>query len=125
MHRHALIAILTALGFLALDVSSNAVFALGHVFLGGHSEKEIKKTCDKVGGSYFQGSGAYGCWGPGGDVNCSSKTKNCVGTCEKCGQRLQDLGGTSGILTSGSWFPVFAPPTAGGVRRPINPYVFR
>ena len=31
MHRHTLIAIITLLGFLALDVSSNPVFALGHV----------------------------------------------------------------------------------------------
>ena len=34
MHRHTLIAIITLLGFLALDVSSNPVFALGHVYLG-------------------------------------------------------------------------------------------
>ena len=122
MHRHTPIAIITLLGFLALDVSSNPVFALGHVYLGAHSKTEIKTTCDRVSGTYFEGGGMYGCWGKGGDVNCTNQTKTCVGTCEKCGQRIQDLGGLSGILASGSWFPEFAPPSAGRVRRPINPY---
>jgi hypothetical protein len=124
MHRHALIAILAVLGFLTLDVSSNPVFALGHVYLGTHSQKDIKQHCDAAGGTYISGGGTYGCWGPGGDVNCSAGTKTCFGTCEKCSQPPHDLGGISGILTSGSWFQ-FAPPTAGEVRRPINPYVFR
>jgi hypothetical protein len=124
MHRHALITILTVLGFLTLDVSSSPLFALGHVYLGKHSKKDIEKHCDAAGGTNFEGGGTYGCWGPGGDVTCTAKTGTCIGTCEKCGQRLHDLGGISGILISGSWFQ-FAPPTAGEMRRPINPYVVR
>jgi hypothetical protein len=121
MHRHALIAIITVLGFLTLDVSSNPVFALGHVYLGSHSKQDIKNHCDAAGGVYFEGGGTYGCWGPGGDVTCSEQTGTCIGTCEKCG-RVVVLGDISGVLIWGSWFPVFAPPPAGEVRRPINPY---
>jgi hypothetical protein len=126
MHRQALIAILTVLGFLTLDVSSNPVFALGHEFLGTHDKKDIDKHCADAGGEPFSGGGIYGCWGPGGDVTCSQQTKTCYGTCEKCGQRVSYLGGISGILAWGSWFPQFAPPPrAGNVRRPINPYFVR
>ncbi len=120
MHRHALIAIITMLGFLTLDVSSNSVFALGHTYLGSHSKQDIKNHCDAAGGIYFESGGTYGCWGPGGDVTCSDQTGTCYGTCEKCG-RVVDLGGISGVIISGSWLPEFAPPPAGELR-PINPF---
>src|ERR1700758_5622237 len=84
MHRHALIAIITVLGFLTLDVSSNPVFALGHTWLGSHSKQDIQNHCDAAGGIYFESGGTYGCWGPGGDVTCSEQTGTCYGTCEKC-----------------------------------------
>jgi hypothetical protein len=122
MNRHALIAILTVLGFLTIDVSLNPTFALGHVYLGSHSKQDMKNHCDAAGGIYFESGGTYGCWGPGGDVTCSEQTGTCYGTCEKCGQRVVDLGGVRGVLISGSWFFQFAPPPAGKVRRPINPY---
>lgn len=125
MHRLALIAILTVLAFMTLDVSSNPVSALGHVYLGAHSKQDIKRHCEAAGGEYFEGGGTYGCWGPGGDVTCSSATGTCIGTCERCGQRLQDLGGISGLLASGSWFQLSPPPAGKVRRRPINPYVFR
>jgi hypothetical protein len=121
MHKHALIAIVTALSFLTLDLSSNPVFALGHTYLGSHSKQDIKNHCDAAGGTYFESGGTYGCWGPGGDVTCSDQTGTCYGTCEKCG-RVVNLGGISGVIVSGSWLPEFAPPPAAGVRKPINPF---
>jgi hypothetical protein len=104
MHRLALIAILTVFAFMTVDVSSNPVLALGHVTLGKHSMNDIKSHCDAAGGSYYNSGGVYGCFGPGGDVTCSAKTRNCFGTCENCGARLSETDAISGILTSGGWF---------------------
>ena len=59
---------------------------LGHVCLGAHTRKDIKDHCDAAGGTSFEGSGTYGCWGPGGDVNYTDKSGTCIGTCEKCGR---------------------------------------
>jgi hypothetical protein len=71
--------------FATLTFSSGAALALGHVTLGKHSNKDIKNHCDAAGGTYYNSSGVYGCFGPGGDVTCSGKTKQCFGTCERCG----------------------------------------
>jgi hypothetical protein len=83
MYRLILIAI--TLTLFVCTVYSSPAFALGHVTLGKHNEKDIKKHCDAAGGTPFNQDGVYGCFGPGGDVTCSSKSKKCFGTCEACG----------------------------------------
>lgn len=74
-----------AAAFATLTLPSGAALALGHVTLGKHSTRDIKSHCDAAGGSYYNSSGVYGCFGPGGDVTCSGKTGKCFGTCGNCG----------------------------------------
>jgi len=105
MKRSVLFAIATAaFALTALSFSSSATLALGHVGLGSHSETDIKNHCGAAGGTYYNSSGAYGCFGPGGDVTCSSKTKKCFGTCTNCAAAIKpggrgSLRGVQGILT--------------------------
>jgi hypothetical protein len=90
-----------------LTFSSGAALALGHVTLGKHSTKDIKNHCDSAGGTFFNSDGVYGCFGPGGDVTCSGKTKRCYGTCESCGSaRMTEHADIPAILSSRSfgWF---------------------
>lgn len=127
MRRPALIAFaLTALAFATLGFSSSEALALGHVALGNHSQGDIKSHCDAAGGSFYNSSGTYGCFGPGGDVTCSGKNKKCFGTCEKCGSaaRLNGKGGVGGFLTNPSGSKVGTTPTAPppkGKHPPIQP----
>src|SRR5260370_41700906 len=88
-----------ALAFAAFALSPDPAFALGHVTLGKHSSQDIKDHCDAAGGAFYNSSGVYGCFGPGGDVTCSGKTKRCFGTCENCSAPLRVKGGIFGGKT--------------------------
>jgi hypothetical protein len=66
---------------------------------GTHSSDEIRATCNRVGGSFSEGGGVYGCTkqcsGQGCSVTCVGG--KCTGQCPKCGhreRRLPELGGT-------------------------------
>jgi hypothetical protein len=106
MRKFARIAIIAA-AFTALTLPPGAALALGHVTLGKHSTTDIKNHCDAAGGTYYNSDGVYGCFGPGGDVTCSQKSKRCFGTCENCGSaRLSGQDELSPILTQRGfgWF---------------------
>jgi hypothetical protein len=93
---------LAVLALTTLGVSSRVTFALGHVFLGKHSETDIDDHCKAAGGTPTAGHGTYGCFGPGGDVTCSTDTKTCYGTCTKCSAAARGKGhvrGVQGFLT--------------------------
>ena len=73
--------------------------------LGGtHTSDEIKTTCKKNGGAFYDGAGSshsnYGCVGRKGTVECD-KNGNCTGTCDKCGGKSASSGkgGVGGVLT--------------------------
>jgi hypothetical protein len=74
-------------------VSGTTAAIAGHVSLGTHNESDISGHCGAAGGSYYNSGGVYGCFGPGGDVTCSGKTKKCFGTCSNCSASRASLGG--------------------------------
>jgi hypothetical protein len=105
MNRLAVIAITLTVSTGTVGFYSSAAFALGHVALGKHSMRDIRSHCDAAGGKYYNSDGVFGCFGPGGDVTCSAKTKRCFGTCENCGAaRLAGSDALSGILTQRGFF---------------------
>jgi hypothetical protein len=88
-----------AYGLVASILFAFAVFGFGtttavagHVTLGTHNESDIAGHCGAAGGSYYNSGGVYGCFGPGGDVTCSGKTKKCFGTCSNCSAARASLG---------------------------------
>jgi hypothetical protein len=59
------------------------------ISLGHHSVRELKQTCDSVGGDFFHDvGGQYGCFHQCGEETCSvecSRNGQCIGDCPACG----------------------------------------
>jgi hypothetical protein len=93
------------IAFLTIAVITDWAQA-GSVRLGHISSGHLKAICDKNGGTFNSGEGAYGCTGSGGQVNCT-KSGKCTGTCPNCGARQAGTGvggiihPTSGVNTKG------------------------
>jgi hypothetical protein len=132
MRRLALIAIgLSVLAFTTLGFLSNAALAAHVTISGTHSTGDIKSHCDAAGGSYYNSGGVYGCFGPGGDVTCSDKTKKCFGTCGNCGAARSvggilkpptaNPGGSKVGSTGGATTPTTPPPKGTGGLTPVQP----
>jgi hypothetical protein len=93
MHKPACGLLASILFSLLVFVSGTTAAIAGHVTLGTHNESDISSHCGAAGGSYYNSGGVYGCFGPGGDVTCSGKTKKCFGTCSNCSAARASLGG--------------------------------
>ena len=117
---HKLILISVTLILFVCAVYPSTAIALGHVYLGTHSTGDIKQHCSDAGGTYVNSEGIYGCWGPGGDVTCSKKSKSCYGTCENCSQRIGDTKNIIPAVLRSPWaFYQWRPSRAPGR---INPF---
>ena len=65
---------LAAFAFLADEAGARVVSVSGT-----HSSSEVKNTCGKNGGDYFEGGGYYGC----SKENCDGKGGECGVACNK------------------------------------------
>ena len=94
-------AMLAAFVIIVVATYPNAASADEKALSGTHSASEIKGSCDKAGGVYFEGKGnGYSCVAAGGSVSCSAGGK-CTGDCKTCGDVIVKNGKSSvtGVLS--------------------------
>jgi len=95
-------AMIAMLAFVTFAADTASAKDLGH-----HDPGEIHKTCDAVGGKYYNVGVAYGCMKDGAGktdnqriVSCDNNN-NCTGYCQKC-PAVKGSGGTGVVGGAGT-----------------------